>query len=64
MKGLFRDNIPVDIVTLSEQLSKENLLEKAGGPAFIAGLANAVPSASSVPYYAKSCGKKLICAIF
>lgn len=53
MKGLFRDNIPVDIVTLSEQLSKENLLEKAGGPAFIAGLANAVPSASSVPYYAK-----------
>ena len=53
MKGLFRDNIPVDIVTLSEQLSKDNLLEKAGGPAFIAGLANAVPSASSVPYYAK-----------
>lgn len=53
MKQLFRDDVPVDIVTLSEQLAKENLLEKAGGPAFIAGLANAVPSASSVPYYAK-----------
>ena len=30
----------------------ENLLEKVGGPAFIAGLANAVPSASNVTYYA------------
>lgn len=52
MRQLSDDNIPVDIVTLSERLAKENLLEKAGGPAFVAGLANAVPSASNVTYYA------------
>ena len=52
MLKLSNDNVPVDIVTLSEQLDKENLLEKVGGPAFIAGLANAVPSASNVTYYA------------
>ncbi len=52
MQQLANSNIPVDIVTLSEQLSKENLLEKVGGPSFVAGLANAVPSASNVEYYA------------
>ena len=52
MKILYHDNIPVDIVTLSEQLAKDNLLEKTGGPGFIASLANAVPSASNVGYYA------------
>ncbi len=52
MKVLHHDDIPVDIVTLSEQLAKDNMLEKAGGPGFIASLANAVPSASNVSYYA------------
>lgn len=53
MQQLNNDGIPVDIVTLSEQLSKENLLEKAGGPGAVASLANAVPSAANVEYYAK-----------
>ncbi len=52
MKILYQEDVPVDIVTLSEQLAKDNLLEKAGGPGFIASLANAVPSASNVGYYA------------
>lgn len=46
-------NTAVDIVTLSEQLEKDNMLEKVGGPAFIAGLANSVPSAANVIYYAQ-----------
>lgn len=46
-------NTAVDIVTLSEQLEKDNMLEKVGGPAFIAGLANSVPSAANVVYYAQ-----------
>lgn len=46
-------NMAVDIVTLSEQLEKDNMLEKVGGPAFIAGLANSVPSAANVVYYAQ-----------
>ncbi len=52
MKILYQQDVPVDIVTLSEQLAKDNLLEKTGGPGFIASLANAVPSASNVGYYA------------
>ena len=52
MKILYQEDVPVDIVTLSEQLAKDNLLEKTGGPGFIASLANAVPSASNVGYYA------------
>ena len=52
MKTLYHDDVPVDIVTLSEQLAKDGLLEKTGGPGVIASLANAVPSASNVTYYA------------
>lgn len=52
MRELTVNNIPVDMVTLTEQLVKNNQLEKVGGPAFVAGLANAVPSSSNIEYYA------------
>ena len=50
---LANNNTPVDLVTLSEQLEKDNNLERVGGPAFVAGLAHTVPSAANVGYYAK-----------
>ena len=46
-------NEPVDLVTITEALKKKNELEAVGGTAFIAGLADRVPSAANVEYYAK-----------
>lgn len=53
MLELFQKNEPVDIVTVTEQLKKNDLLEKAGGIAFITALDNAVPTAANVAYHAK-----------
>lgn len=53
MLELFQKNEPVDIVTVTEQLKKNDLLEKAGGIAFITALDNAVPTAANVVYHAK-----------
>ncbi len=41
-------NRTIDIVTLSEELSKEGLLEKVGGAAYLALLTDGVPVASTV----------------
>ncbi len=43
----------VDLVTLTEQLRKNEQLEKIGGLPFITQLANAVPTAANVGYHAK-----------
>ncbi|ACB86456.1 replicative DNA helicase [Natranaerobius thermophilus] len=51
--SLAENNEPVDLVTLSEQLRNEGLLEEVGGASYLADLANAVPTAAHVHYYAK-----------
>ena len=51
--ALFRKNTPVDAVTLTEQLARENHLEQAGGASYVAELLSAVPTSANVEYYAK-----------
>ena len=50
---LSRDNVPVDMVTLTEALTRDGALEKSGGAAYIAELTDAVPTSANVEYYAK-----------
>lgn len=50
---LFRKTIPVDSVTLMEQMLKDGTLEAAGGVTYIAGLTSAVPTSANIEYYAK-----------
>ncbi|OWZ83517.1 replicative DNA helicase [Natranaerobius trueperi] len=44
---------PVDLVTLSEQLRNDGILEAIGGIDYLTDLANAVPTSAHVHYYAK-----------
>lgn len=44
---------PIEIVTLKEQLDKNNDLEECGGPAYIASLVDGVPRSTNVVYYAE-----------
>lgn len=55
MLTLSEKNRTVDLVTISEELSKEGLLEKVGGAAYLASLTDGVPvgSASSVSEYCR-----------
>jgi replicative DNA helicase len=49
---------PVDLVTVAEALRAKGQLEKVGGITFIATIANAVPTASSIEYYSKIVAEK------
>ncbi|MBB6450573.1 replicative DNA helicase [Geomicrobium halophilum] len=44
---------PVDLVTVTSQLQDHEWLEEAGGISYLTDLANAVPTAANVGYYAR-----------
>ena len=44
---------PVDVVTVQNQLDKNNQTEDVGGVSYLAELASAVPTAANTEYYAK-----------
>lgn len=50
---LLKHNLPVDLITVSEQLEKHDKLEEAGGFAYLAELAKNTPSAANVAAYAQ-----------
>lgn len=60
MIELSNKNQAVDNLTVVEQLNKENNLEKVGGIAFVTALANTVPTAANVVFYAKIVREKAL----
>ncbi len=58
MVGLSEKKTPIDLVTLTDILEKEKILEEIGGASYIASLANAVPTASHVVHYANIISQK------
>jgi replicative DNA helicase len=48
MVGISEKNRTIDLVTLSEELSKDGQIEKAGGAAYLAALTDGVPIGTSV----------------
>jgi replicative DNA helicase len=51
---------PVDLVTVTEELLKKEQLDKVGGATYLASLADAVPTAANVEYYAKIVAEKAL----
>lgn len=51
--NLFDRGEAVDLITLSEELRQIGLLDQVGGIAYVAGLANAVPTSANIEHYAK-----------
>ncbi len=51
---------PVDVVTLSNELAVEGLLEEVGGAAYLAELADKVPTAANLAYYARIVREKAV----
>jgi replicative DNA helicase len=49
---LYNKHSPIDVLTLSDQLKNDNLLESVGGAAYLTELTNFVPTASHVNEYA------------
>lgn len=53
MIELGEGNQPIDLITLTAHLQDQGLLEEIGGVSYLAKLANAVPTAANVDYYAQ-----------
>jgi replicative DNA helicase len=51
---------PIDVVTVTEELSSKKELEDVGGLSYLTELANAVPTAANVGHYAKIVEEKSI----
>ena len=51
--NLYDRNEPVDLITLSTELSRKDQLEQVGGSYYLTELAESVPSAANVEYHAK-----------
>lgn len=53
MAALSERSQPIDLVTLVEELERAGELEEVGGPAYVSALADGVPRAVNVEYYAR-----------
>jgi replicative DNA helicase len=53
MLGLYEHRQPIDLLTVSEGLKKKKLLTAIGGSAYLASLAESVPTASHITEYGK-----------
>ena len=53
MLQLADDNVPIDLMTLTEALKDQGQLEEVGGEAYIIGLINVVPTSIHDVHYAK-----------
>jgi replicative DNA helicase len=60
MVRLFDKKVPIDIVTLTEQLQRDKKLDEIGGATYLATLANVVPSAAHIVEYAKIIAQKSV----
>lgn len=49
--SLFNSNKPVDLITLTNELKKSELLDEVGGASFLTALTNTVPSAANIGHY-------------
>lgn len=53
MIQLYEERSPLDVLTISERLKKIKMLKLVGGSAYLADLANKVPTAAHVEHYGK-----------
>lgn len=58
LQTLSAENKPIDVLTVTEQLNKNGVLEEAGGAVYIAELSNKVVSSAHIEYHAKIIAQK------
>lgn len=51
MQKVFQRNVPVDFITLTEELERQGKIDGVGGIDYISFLSNVVPSAANFKYY-------------
>jgi len=60
MLSLYEKNEPIDLITLTDQLTKREQLNNIGGASYLSMVASMVPTAANVRYHAKIVKEKAI----
>jgi replicative DNA helicase len=60
ISGLYAVNKAVDLITLTDVLKKEGIIDEVGGASYLTGLVNAVPSAANIGHYVNIVKEKSI----
>ncbi|MBQ3877357.1 MAG: replicative DNA helicase [Prevotella sp.] len=60
IRDLSMNEKPVDVLTVTEQLSRNGKLEEAGGPAYIAEISSRVASSAHIEYHARIVAQKFL----
>ena len=60
MIGLFEKNEPIDIITLTDFLRRNNDLDPIGGIAYLSLLANSIPTSANIRYHSKIVREKAL----
>jgi replicative DNA helicase len=60
MVELFDKSEPIDLITLTDYLKRENQLEEIGGIPYLSSLANMVPTSANIKYHSKIVREKAI----
>lgn len=53
MLELFEKSEPIDLITLTDYLKRENELETVGGISYLSSLVNMIPTAANIKYHSK-----------
>ena len=57
---LYKTNVPVDLVTVTDELKRHNLLEDIGGASYVASLTGIVPTVANAEHYCRIVKQKAI----
>jgi len=57
---LYRGNVSVDLITVTDELKKRNVLEEVGGASYLATLTSIVPTAANAEHYCRIVKQKAI----
>jgi replicative DNA helicase len=60
MLDLYEKNEPIDLITLTEQLSRKEQLEAVGGATYLSSIVSLVPTAANARYHSKIVKEKSI----
>jgi len=60
MCDLYKRDEPIDLITLTEQLSRKEQLEAIGGASYLSSLVNQIPTSANIRYHSKIVKEKAI----
>lgn len=60
MLDLYEKNDPIDLITLTEQLSRKEVLEEVGGASYLSTIVSLVPTSANARYHSKIIKEKSV----